>query len=194
MFFPLPRPPRQLATSSRGVSFLTHTRKNRKRLPVFAPATIQQTANGQFHGHAGTTTKNDKIMEKSNALTFAEPTGVVITGPCYFVPTDMWAESRYGASLPFPHITEDTGHGDWNARVVSQEDVAPLTFTADSGQCSAAALDDIMQAFPDAFKNIRRECYAVIDGFQGTVTFTRDDDGVLHVTGHGNINFDTEMD
>lgn len=132
-------------------------------------------------------------MKKSNALTFGEPADIVITDPCYFVPTDSWANSNYGENLPFPHITEDTGCGDWNARVVSP-DMPPMTLAADSGQCAAAALDDILHAFPNAFMNVRHECYAVIEGFQGTVAFSRDDDGILHITGHGNINFNTEPD
>ena len=127
-------------------------------------------------------------------LAFTEPTDIVITDPCYFVPDSDWQASGYGESLPFHHITKPTGVGDWDCAVITDTGCHSGTFAADTGMCTVAALSDISRAYPDAFKNVRRDCYAIIRGFTGTVRVTQGDvDGELVIIGNGSVNFKTKI-
>lgn len=133
-------------------------------------------------------------MEKQKILTFNEPTYIIITDPCYFVPNTEWEESRYGEELPFPHITENTGIGDWDCDVMNTDTGDWLAaFTADTGMCTVASFDDIINFYGPALYDVRRECYAVIKDFKGTVRAVHDKNGILHIFGEGNINFASYM-
>lgn len=128
-------------------------------------------------------------------LAFTEPTDIVITDPCYFVPDSDWQASGYGESLPFPHITKETGYGDWYCDVISTDTGGSFgTFTADAGMCVVATLSDIKRSYPNALNSIPKCCYAIIRGFTGTVKTKRDIlYGNLIVIGKGSINFRTEI-
>ena len=132
-------------------------------------------------------------MRSSKILTFETPTDIVITDPCYFVPNDDWSGSHYGEELPFAHITDRTGCGDGSFYVQDTDrDVAIGTFAADTGQTTVAALDDVLEYNPEAFKGIQPDCYCVVHDFTGTIEFTYgEDDGVLHIMGSGDMDFET---
>ena len=131
-------------------------------------------------------------MRSIKILTLETPTDVVICDPCYFIPNDKWSGSHYGEELPFAHITEDTGAGDGLFYVVdAHSGIAIGTFAADTGQTTVAALDDVLEYNPEAFKGIQPDCYCVVHDFIGTIQVVFDGYSILCVSGHGNVDFES---
>ena len=130
---------------------------------------------------------------QTTALAFNTPTDIVIVDPCYFIPDADWAATQYGENLPFVHITQRTGIGDWSCNVINGNGGVIGSFAADTGQCTIAALQDVQAYNADAFKGIARGCVCVIKGFQGTIYTCYGDDGVLRIAGVGNIAFTNKI-
>ena len=125
-------------------------------------------------------------------LTFTTETDVIITDPAYFIPGEIWAATGYGVKLPFGHITANTGIGDGSFEVLSADDTDTIgTYTADTGQTTIAALDDVINNYGYVLAGIRPECYAIVKAFKGTIR-AEYVSGELIIVGEGTPAFRTK--
>lgn len=117
---------------------------------------------------------------------------IIITDPCYFIPTQDYERTNYGKDLNKLGFTTyqvaGTGYGDWLNVVIT--DYGFSTFDADSGQVAVVYKDELVKYY-DGFENLRNKRYVEIQDFEGEITIDTTDTDWTVITGVGNVNFRT---
>jgi len=117
---------------------------------------------------------------------------VIITDPCYILTDEDYKKSNYGSNLHecgfTIYLVANTGFGDWDNFIETENGQNLGDFCADSGQVCVVLKSEV-EKYGSKLFTYADYCYATIKDFDGDIEIDTTCSAWTVVRGVGNINF-----